>query len=608
MTLLGDARHAVRLGVRACPGRLAADATATLFTALVPVATIWLLKSVLDALASAPPRPGLVPAVAGLVLAGLLAATLPSLSEYLQGEVGRTIGRRAQADLYVATARLTGLARLENPAFHDRLRMAQSAGRSGPGRVVQGVLGTGQLALTLTGLTVVLAAISPLIAAVTLLGLVPALVAQVRLSRAEADMLWSISPHERREAFYAELQTSLPAAKEVRLLGLSELFRVRMLDELAVADGQRRRLDGRQLRTQFSLALVSAAVLGGTLAWAVRGAARGELSVGEVSALVAAIAALQGTLASLVGRLSLIHHALLLYRHFRAVLDAEPDLPQTADPRPVPALRRGIELRDVWFRYAPDQDWILRGVDLLIPHGTAVGLVGLNGAGKSTIVKLLCRFYDPERGSVLWDGVDLRELSLAVLRERIGVLFQDYMSYELTAAENIGLGDVTALTDGGRITAAAQRAGIDPVLSGLPNGYRTMLSKLFAPGDDESTGVLLSGGQWQRLALARTYLRDRRDFLILDEPSAGLDAEAEHAVHHGLRAHRAGATSLLVSHRLGALRDADTIVVLAGGRVTERGTHASLLAEDGEYARLFRLQAAGYRAPEPSSDAAGVPA
>ncbi|MEV4132168.1 ATP-binding cassette domain-containing protein [Dactylosporangium sp. NPDC049742] len=252
----------------------------------------------------------------------------------------------------------------------------------------------------------------------------------------------------------------------------------------------------------------------------------------------------------------------------------------------------------MWFRYGPDQDWVLRGVDLLIPHGTTVGLVGLNGAGKSTIVKLLCRFYDPERGAVLWDGVDLRELSLAGLRERVGVLFQDYMSYELTAAENIGLGDVAALTDDARIHAAARRAGIDPVLRELPAGYRTMLSKLFAPGDDDSAGVLLSGGQWQRLALARTYLRDRRDLLILDEPSSGLDAEAEHAVHRGLRAHREGATSLLVSHRLGALRDADTIVVLAGGRVTERGTHADLVAADGEYARLFRLQAAGYRPPE----------
>jgi ATP-binding cassette subfamily B protein len=583
----------MRLGVRAAPGALAGDAAVTLLGAVVPVATVWLLKQALDALAGGRPASA---SLVGLVVAGLFAATLPSLGTYLQHQVGRAVGRRAQSDLYRATARLTGLARLEDPAFHDRLRMAQTAGRSGPGQVVQGVLGTAQLAVTLAGMIAVLASISPAIAAVTLLGLVPALVAEVRLSRAQAAMMWRISPHERREFFYAELQTSLPAAKEVRLLGLSELFRLRMLDELAVADGQRRRLDARTLRVQFVLGLLSAVVLGAALTWAVRAAAGGRLTVGDVSALVASIAALQTTLAALVTRIALVHHALLLYRHFRAVLDAEPDLPQPSDPAPVPPLRRGIELRDVWFRYAPDQDWVLRGVDLVIPHGTAVGLVGLNGAGKSTLVKLLCRFYDPQRGAIHWDGTDLRELSLDGLRDRIGALFQDYMAYELTAAENIGLGDVTALSNEDKIQAAAVRSGADPALRALPRGYQTMLSKMFADDpDDDSGGVLLSGGQWQRLALARTYLRDGRDLLILDEPSSGLDAEAEHAIHHGLRAHRAGATSLLISHRLGAIRDADTIVVLSGGRITERGTHDELLTVGGEYARLFHLQADGYR-------------
>ncbi|MER7279200.1 ABC transporter ATP-binding protein [Dactylosporangium sp. NPDC000244] len=590
-----DAGHAVRLAVRAGPGHLAADAAVTLVGAVVPVATVWLLKRALDAISGGGTADAATFAIAGLVAAGLLAATLPSLHTFLQNQVGRAVGRRAQSDLYQATARLGGLARLEDPEFHDRLRMAQSAGRSGPGQVVQGVLGTVQLGITVAGLVAVLAAVSPATAAVTLLGLAPALLAEIRLSRAQAAMIWSISPHERREFFYAELQTSLPAAKEVRLLGLSELFRLRMLDELAEADGQRRRLDARTLRVQFLLGLVSAAVLGAVLVWAV---SLRRFSVGDISALVAGIAALQTTLAALVGRVSMVHNALLLYRHFRAVLDAEPDLAVPDEPQAVPPLRSSIEFRDVWFRYSPEQDWVLRGVNLVLPHGAAVGLVGLNGAGKSTMVKLLCRFYDPTRGAILWDGVDLRSLSLSGLRSRIGALFQDYMTYELTAAENIALGDVTASPSPADVEAAAARAGIDPVLRGLPHGYDTMLSKLFAEADGD--GVLLSGGQWQRLALARTYLRDRRDLLILDEPSAGLDAEAEHEIHHGLRAHRTGATSLLISHRLGALRDADTIVVLSGGEIAERGRHAQLLAHGGEYARLFRLQADGYRpATEP---------
>ena len=250
------------------------------------------------------------------------------------------------------------------------------------------------------------------------------------------------------------------------------------------------------------------------------------------------------------------------------------------------------------FRYAPDQPWVLRGVDLVLPRGCAVALVGLNGAGKSTLVKLLCRFYDPTRGAVLWDGIDVRELPVEQLRERIGVLFQDFMQYDLSAAENIGVGDVATLGDREPVVAAARRAGAHETLAALPRGYDTLLSRLFfdeTDRNDPETGVLLSGGQWQRVALARTLLRDRRDLLILDEPSSGLDAEAEHEVHRQLREHREGRTSVLISHRLGAVRDADRIVVLAGGRVVEQGRHEELLAEDRTYARLFRLQADGYR-------------
>jgi ATP-binding cassette subfamily B protein len=599
--LAPHAWSAARLASQAAPTWLAALLMVTVTTAVAPVATVTLLKVVLDALVRHRPAQATA-AGAGLVTAGVAVAALPSVSQYLRAQIGRLTGRRAQSDLYHAISRCAGLARQEDPSFRDRLRMAQGSGRSVPGQVVDSVVGLGQGAITLVGLIGVLASISPLMAMVAVLGTAPALVAQLQLSRARARMLWRISPVERREFFYVELQTSLAAAKELRLLGLSELFRQRMLTELAAADTHRSLMDRRELRVQFGLGLLAALLSGGGLVWAVSAASDGKLGVGDVSAFVAGMAGLQAGLAAVVGSLTHLHHALVLYEHYLAVLKAEPDLLEPDDPLPVPQLARGIELRDVWFRYSPDQDWVLRGVSLVIPRGQAIALVGLNGAGKSTLVKLLCRFYDPQRGQILWDGADLRELSINQLRERIGAVFQDYMDYDLTASENIGLGDVSALTDETRIRAAARRAGVDEALDALPRGYQTMLSRMFAgpPTDeDPEAGVLLSGGQWQRVALARAFMRDRRDLLILDEPSSGLDAEAEYKIHHGLKRYRAGATSVLISHRLGAVRDADQIVVLAQGRIAQHGRHDELLAAGGEYARLFRMQAEPYQNDPP---------
>jgi ATP-binding cassette subfamily B protein len=283
--------------------------------------------------------------------------------------------------------------------------------------------------------------------------------------------------------------------------------------------------------------------------------------------------------------------------HYVAVTQAGPDLPIPADPRPLPRLSQGIRFTNVWFRYSDDHPWILRGLDLFIPAGKAVAIVGLNGAGKSTLVKLLCRFYDPERGSITWDGVDLRLVRPEDLRQRLTGVFQDHMSYDMSAADNISIGFVAAREDEARIRGAAQRAGIDDKLSSLPRGYDTLLSRMFfseEDRDDPETGVQLSGGQWQRTALARAMFRGYRDLMILDEPSASLDPEAEADMHARIRRQRDGATSVLISHRLNTVRDADHIIVLEHGTIVESGPHHELMAAGGRYAGLFRLQAQGY--------------
>jgi ATP-binding cassette subfamily B protein len=222
--------------------------------------------------------------------------------------------------------------------------------------------------------------------------------------------------------------------------------------------------------------------------------------------------------------------------------------------------------------------------------------VGVNGSGKSTLVKLLCRFYDPTRGRILWDGTDLRDIPPAELRARIAATFQDPMRYDLTARENIAIGQLSALDAPQRCEEAARLAGLHEDIARLPHGYTTLLSRAFWDGDDENeVGVQLSGGQWQRMGLARSFLRADADLLILDEPSSGLDAVAEYEIHTRLRARRAGRTSVLISHRLGAVKDADTLAVLEGGRITELGDHQRLLALGGTYHRMFTLQSRGYR-------------
>ncbi|WP_412519517.1 ABC transporter ATP-binding protein [Actinomadura madurae] len=604
---LGRLAAASLLCLRAGPWMYLGLLAVTVVTGLLPAGTAWSTKAVLDSVASGRPAASALWWAAALVAIGLVTAVVPNLSAYMDTELVRRVDRHVQDRLYSAVSSFSGLARFEDPRFLDRLRMASLATGSALTPATTGLFDVGRSVLTLLSLLVTLYVLSPVMAVVLVGAAFPALMAQILLSRQQVGMMMVLSPANRRYLFYKSLITDVRAAKEVRLFSLQSFLRERLLGTLTrIQDGERR-LDKRTALVQAVLALAGGVIAGAGLLWAVRAASHGRLSVGDVSAFAAAVAGVQAALAALVSGIGAAHQALLSLGHHLEVVGAPDDFPDPPAGSRLTPLRSGLELRDVWFRYDDAHPWILRGVSLTVPAGASVALVGLNGAGKSTLIKLLCRFYDPTRGAILWDGVDIRQVPVAELRRRIGALFQDFMTYDLTAAENIGVGDPPALRERPRIERAARIAGVHEQIQAMPRGYDTLLSRAFQAedGDDPEAGVVLSGGQWQRVALARALLRDDHDLLILDEPSAGLDAEAEHRMHRRLGEHRAGRTTLLVSHRLNVVREADLIVALADGRIAEQGTHAHLCRADGLYARLFALQAEGYgdaTFPNPEND------
>jgi ATP-binding cassette subfamily B protein len=562
----------------------------TLGSALLPIAVAWAGKGIIDAVVARAERAAVRWVAIELALVTALALATRGLA-YVKSALGARLSLEVNT-LILDKALTLELRHFEDPHFYDQLTRARREASTRPLSFVLGGFQLVQHALSLAGYAAVLVAFRAWAPAALAVAAVPAFVSETYFSKAAFRLRSWRAPETRRMNYLEYVLANDEHAKEVKLLGLGRLLlgRYRSIGEGLYREDQA--LAMRRAGWAFSLSLLATLAFYGCYALMALAAVRGELTLGALTLYLVAFRQGQQSLQSMLGALGGMYEDNL----YMSLLFDYLAIPVRAAPRPADdaardsrRLDRGIVLENVGFRYPDQERWALRGVSLRIAPGEAIALVGKNGASKTTLIKLLTRLYEPTEGRILLDGRDLADWDAEQLRRRFAVVFQDFNQYQTSARENVGYGSVEDIGDEVRVARAVERGGAKETVAALASGLETQLGRWF------KDGVELSGGQWQKLAIARAFMAEQADVLVLDEPTAALDAEAEHAVFERFRALARGKTTLLISHRFSTVRMADRILVFDDGRLVEQGTHAELVAGGGRYAHLFSLQAEGYR-------------
>jgi ATP-binding cassette subfamily B protein len=589
-------RRTLELVWRSSPGLLVAMAALTVVSAVVPVLIAYAGKHIIDAVVA-----GDAERTRYWVVLELSSVTLLALSIRGNGLVRSILGARLGVDVNVQILdKAIGLELelFENAEFYDKLTRARREASSRPVALVADGFQIVQNLLTLGGYAAVLSNFSGWLVLGLLAATIPATLSEMRHSKLGFQLRNWRSPETRRLMYLEYVLANDEHVKEVKLFGLGQhlLGRYRALSETFYREDKRLMLR-RAAWTQV-LSLIGTLAFYTAYALMALRAAGGQLSLGMLTLYIVALRQGQQAFQSVLSGIgNAYEHNLYMSNLFDylaiAARPTPPEPPARALPPPAPRSggdeRSGLFFENVGFRYPGKEELALRGLTLHVPPGESLAIVGRNGAGKTTLVKLLTRLYRPSEGRILLDGIDLEEWPLEVLRRRISVLFQDFNQYQLSVRENIGLGSIDHLEDAERIARAAERGGADDVAAALPLGLDSRLGTWFEKGSE------LSGGQWQKIALARAFMREEADILVLDEPTAALDAEAEHAVFQRFRQLSEGRTTIVISHRFPTVRMARQIIVLERGSLIETGTHAELIALGGKYAGMFALQAAGYQ-------------
>ena len=579
------------------PGYFAISCAIMVVTALIPAAIIYMTKVIVDSVVEAASGGGdwteLVTPVAVVFALWLVETLLGTVSNMVQSMLSERVQFSAQERI-VQKAGSLDIAFYENPKFYDQLRHAQDQLYQVTG-IVWSSIGLLRSGVGLTAMAGLLTILHPLAIVVLFVTVLPSLLMQGFFARLYFDFDTQWVRNYRMLDYLKRLLTSRDSAKEIRIFTLKDALVTRFRDFRETQLRAYLRMLLRSLRVRTGLDVVSLAGVASIWAYAVYQAALARITIGDLTLVFNAAQQARGQLDALVGSGGQVYEQALFATRFFDLLDMDPAsveaalAPPSANPHPVPMpLTRGIEFRNVSFKYPATDKWILRDVSFEIPARSKVAIVGENGAGKTTLVKLLARLYDPVGGEIRFDGRDLREYDLGEVRRDVAVVFQDFFRYDLSAADNVGFGEVRAIDDRDRIQAAAKQAGAHDIIDALPKGYDTVLGRTF----DE--GVDLSGGEWQHLAISRAFLSDAQ-ILILDEPTAALDAFREHRLYEQVADLSTNKTVVFISHRFSTVRMADVIVVVEDGRVTELGDHETLIERNGKYAAMFNTQAARYR-------------
>ena len=586
---------AIKLVWGITPGLTVANGVLVVLQGLFPLVQLFLIKQIVDSVGAGIGSADKVAAFKGallwIVLMGVF-AILQSLVQSVASLVTEAQGLKVTdvvSDMIHKKSMEVDLGYYENALYFETMHRAQGAGASRPLQIVNGLIQMSRSLVSLAGILALLFAFNWWIGLVLFAAALPNTLVRLRFSQRLFDFQVEHTRKERQAWYYHFMLTGQPFAKEMRLFQLGAEIRRRFQELRKGIRKDRLALSFSRTKFEFLARMTSALAMFaavGYIAWSTVG---GAITVGALVMYYQGFQRGIGYLQSLLGGLVGLYENNLFLTQFNEFMALEPEINIPESPQPMPiSIRKGVRLEGVTFTYPGGQKAVLQDLDFHLDTGEVVALVGSNGCGKTTLVKLLCRLYDPGTGRITVDGIDLRELDPREWRRRVGVTFQDYMQYHMTLEENIRMGNIESTEDIEAVMAAARKAGADPLAAKFKLGYATPLGKWFEEGEELSTG------EWQKVALARTFFRDA-EIVILDEPSAALDPEAEAELFNRFRRVIGDKTALIISHRYSTVRMADRICVLEGGRIIEEGSHVELLARKGRYHHLYCLQARNYQ-------------